>query len=104
MTRSELFKRLNDIHISKVYVMFSYENKEISIISNVIIMQDQSYVVDWGDDVYSDKSYIVEPIYKYDFQNYDSVDGLLTWDVLKNKVIISGEKKIFTLEKFSEEV
>ncbi len=104
MNKYEIFKKLKKLHISKVYVMFSYENKEISIISNIVITIDGKYSVDWSEEVYSDKSYIVKPIHDFDKLNCDYIDGLLTWDVQKEKIIISGERKKINSEKFSQEI
>ena len=104
MNKNEIFEKLELIHVSKVYVMFSYENGEISIISNIVITTDGKYAVDWSDDVYSDKSYIVKPIYEFEKYKEEYIDGLLTWDVCKKKVIISGERKRIEKEKFSQEV
>lgn len=104
MTRTEIFEHLESIHVAKVYIMFSYENNELNIISNIIITTDGKYSVDWSHDVYSDTSYITEPIRNFDKSNCDSMDGLLTWNILNKKVIISGEKFRTTKEKFSEEI
>jgi hypothetical protein len=104
MTKHEIFKKLKSLNISKVYVMFSYENKNISIISNIVITVDGRYSVDWNEDVYSDKSYIVKPIFDFDKLDYNYIDGLLTWDAQKEKIIISGERKKINSEKFSQEI
>lgn len=67
-------------------------------------MTDGRYSVDWNDDIYKDKSYITEPIFNYDKKDWLNIDGLLTWDVINKKLIISGEKEKCVKEKFSEEI
>ena len=44
-------------------------------------MKDQRYSVDWGDDVYDNKSYITKPIFDYNKEKWETIDGLLTWAV-----------------------
>ena len=80
------------------------EKDKIDIISNIVIMTDGRYSVDWNDDIYKDKSYITEPIFHYDKKDWVNIDGLLTWDVVNKKLIISGEKEKCLKEKFSEEI
>ena len=104
MNKQEIFKKLNDLNISKVYISFFYEKNEVNIISNMIIMKDERYSVDWGNDVYDDKSYITKPIFDYKKENWDIIDGLLTWDINNKKLIISGKKQKCIEEKFLEEI
>lgn len=104
MTRQEIFKRLESLNVSKVYITFFYNNNEINIISNIIIMTDGRYSVDWGDEIYSNKSYITDPIFSYDKEDWLTIDGLLIWDIINQKVIISGEKTKCSEEEFSEEI
>ena len=104
MNKQEIFKKLDDLNISKVYISFFYEKNEIDIISNIVIMKDQRYSVDWGDDVYDNKSYITKPIFDYNKEKWETIDGLLTWDVTNKKLIISGKKEKCLEEKFSEEI
>lgn len=104
MTKNEIFKRLKSLNVSKIYITFFCEKDNIDIISNIVIMTDGRYSVDWNDDIYKDKSYITEPIFNYDKKDWLNIDGLLTWDVVNKKLIISGEKEKCVKEKFSEEI
>ena len=104
MNKQEIFKKLDNLNISKVYISFFYEKNEVNIISNMIIMKDERYSVDWGNDVYDDKSYITQPIFEYEKGNWEIIDGLLTWDVINKKLTISGKKQKCVEEKFSEEI
>ena len=66
MTKEEVFEKLEKLKISKVYISFFYEKNEVNIISNIVIMNDEKYYVDWNNEVYSDKSYITKPIFDFD--------------------------------------
>lgn len=103
MIYKKVFENLKNLHVSKVYVMFSYE-KEIEIISNIVVMDDNSYSVDWNNEIYEEKSYITKPIFDYNKKDFNYIDGLLTWDVAKEKIIISGERFKIKKEKFSQEI
>ena len=104
MTKKEVFEKLEDLKVSKVYVSFSYEKSEINIISNIVIMKDGRYTIEWDNEIYSEKSYITKPIFDYEKSDWDIVDGLLVWDVFNKKLIISGEKEKCIKEKFSKEI
>jgi len=104
LTKIEVFEKLNELKVSKVYVSFSYEKGEVNIISNIIIMKDGRYTIEWDNEIYNDKSYITKPIFDYEKYDWDIVDGLLTWDVFNKKLIISGEKEKCIKEKFSKEI
>jgi len=104
LTKIEVFEKLNELKVSKVYVSFSYEKGEVNIISNIIIMKDGRYTIEWDNEIYNDKSYITKPIFDYEKGNWEIIDGLLTWDVINKKLIISGKKQKCIEEKFSEEI
>lgn len=104
LTKKEVFEKLVELGISKVYVSFFYEKGTINIISNMVVMKDGRSAINWDHDVYSENSYIVKPIFEYEKENWDIIDGLLTWDVVNKKLIISGEKEKSIKQKFSVEL
>jgi ABC-type antimicrobial peptide transport system ATPase subunit len=104
LNKHEVFEKLELLNISKVYVSFFYENGKVDIISNMVIMKDGRSSISWDHDVYSDKSYIVKPIFDYEKDDWTIIDGLLTWDIINKKLIISGEKEKSIKHKFSSEL
>lgn len=106
----ELWQKMDDLNVSKVFVLFTVKNKKkdsknITTIQSVMVATNcGKNEIDWNNDICSEKSYLTRLI-QMEFSNIDGkIDGMLVYNCKSRKAVISGTHTKKVREKFKKEL
>ena len=105
----DLWQKLDELNVAKVFILFTVKKKRkdlepVTTIQSVMVTTNcGNNQIDWNNEIYSEKSYLTNPIQR-DFSNIEGkVDGMLVYDCKSRKVTLSGTHTKKIREKFKKE-
>jgi len=110
MMENEIWYYLDSLNACKIFILFTakFKNKakkvEIVIQSIMATTKCGGNNIDFQGEIHNEKSFLTKPIYNEYKNLVGKVDGMLTYDNDKKKIMLSGriEKKIF--QNFQKEI
>ena len=110
MNENEIWNYLNSLNVCKIFILFTakYKKKisatEIIIQSTMVTTKCGKNNIDFSEELYKEKTIFTKPIYEEYEKLIGKVDGMLTYDNDKKKIILSGKIVKKTFENFQKEI
>lgn len=104
----DIWSYFDNLNISKIFVMYHAKCKnnkpEIVIDSIIAITKCGNNQISWNNDIYQFESWITKPIFDEHKEFSGKIDGMLTYDNFKKKIILKGNRKYKIQEKFTKDL
>lgn len=108
--KQNIWSKLDEINISKIIILYNAKFKKksntisIQIESTFAIFKSEDRAVNWNDIITNDKPYLLDALKSEHADLNGKISGMLVYDNVKRKILLSGTHQKTIVEKFQKEL